>query len=373
VGTLAGGVAHEVNNLMTAVLGFGEYALRGLPADRPERADVEEMVKAGRRAAGITQQLLAFSRRQMLTPQVVDPNAIVADITQMLARLLGSDIELSMRLEPRVGRIRADRGQMEQVLVNLVLNARDAMLSGGRLTITTGEVSVAETDPLHADPGLAIGLYVVVEVTDTGIGMDADTRTRAFEPFFTTKPVGSGTGLGLSTAYGIVSQSGGQITLESVPGSGTTVRFYLPRVSDVADAEQREDMARATGDELVLVVEDEEAVRQLTERILKEAGYHVLVARNGREALEVLEGRGRPVDLVLIDLVMPELGGRELGRRLAGDSKSPPVLYMSGYSGDHIAKHGLLDPGAAFVQKPFGPEELALRVRQALDRARETR
>jgi PAS domain S-box-containing protein len=370
VGTLAGGVAHEVNNMMTAVLGFGEYALRGLTPERPERADVEEMVKAGRRAAGITQQLLAFSRRQMLTPQVIDPNAVVADIAQMLMRLLNADIELSLRLDPRIGRIRADRGQIEQVLVNLALNARDAMLSGGRLSITTGEVTVADpADRLHADTGLALGSYVVVEVTDNGIGMDAETRKHAFEPFFTTKPVGSGTGLGLSTVYGIVSQSGGQVTLESVPSAGTTVRFYLPRVSDVVESERREEIVRATGHEVVLVVEDEEVVRQLAHRILEEAGYKVLLARNGREALELLERPNSRVDLALIDLVMPELGGRELGRRLARDPQSPPVLYMSGYTGEHIAKHGLLDPGAAFVQKPFLPEELARRVRQALDRA----
>jgi PAS domain S-box-containing protein len=372
VGTLAGGVAHEVNNMMTAVLGFGEYALRGLPPERPERADVEEMVKAGRRAAGITQQLLAFSRRQMLTPQVIDPNAVVADIAQMLARLLGADIELGLHLDPSIGRVRADRGQLEQVLVNLVLNARDAMLSGGRLIITTSEVTVAApSDPLHADPGLALGSYVVVEVSDDGVGMDAETRKRAFEPFFTTKPVGSGTGLGLSTVYGIVSQSGGQVTLESVPASGTIVRLYLPQVSDMVEADTREEIPRATGNESVLVVEDEDVVRQLAQRILEEAGYTVMLARNGREGLEVLERRGRSVALVLIDLVMPELGGRELGRRLAHDPKSPPVLYMSGYTGDHIAKHGLLDPGVAFVQKPFQPEELARRVRQAIDRARE--
>ena len=372
VGTLAGGVAHEVNNMMTAVLGFGEYALRGLPPERPERADVEEMVKAGRRAAGITQQLLAFSRRQMLTPQVIDPNAVVADITQMLARLLGSDVELDLRLDPRVGRIRADRGQIEQVLVNIVLNARDAMISGGRLIISSAEVTVAApTDPLHAEHGLGFGSYVVVEVTDNGIGMDPETRRHAFEPFFTTKPVGSGTGLGLSTVYGIVSQSGGQVTLESAPGLGTTVRFYLPRISDVVETESGVEADRATGNEAVLVVEDEDIVRQLTQRVLEEAGYAVLLARNGREALEVLARKGTRVDLVLVDLVMPELGGRELGRRLALDPKSPPVLYMSGYTGEHVAKHGLLDPGAAFVQKPFAPDELARRVRQALDRARQ--
>ena len=372
VGTLAGGVAHEVNNMMTAVLGFGEYALRGLPPERPERADVEEMVKAGRRAAGITQQLLAFSRRQMLTPQVIDPNAVVADITQMLARLLGSDVELDLRLDPRVGRIRADRGQIEQVLVNIVLNARDAMISGGRLIISSAEVTVAApTDPLHVEHGLGFGSYVVVEVTDNGIGMDPETRRHAFEPFFTTKPVGSGTGLGLSTVYGIVSQSGGQVTLESAPGLGTTVRFYLPRISDVLETESGVEADRATGNEAVLVVEDEDIVRQLTQRVLEESGYAVLLARNGREALEVLARKGTRVDLVLVDLVMPELGGRELGRRLALDPKSPPVLYMSGYTGEHVAKHGLLDPGAAFVQKPFAPDELARRVRQALDRARQ--
>jgi two-component system cell cycle sensor histidine kinase/response regulator CckA len=303
----------------------------------------------------------------VLQPAVLDPNAVVGDVAKMLQRLVGDHIELVLRLDAGVGSVVAERSQVDQALVNLVLNARDAMPQGGRVTISTGEVAVMEDrDPLHSDPGLPLGRHVVIEVADTGVGMDATTRSRAFEPFFTTKPVGVGTGLGLSTVYGIVTQSGGAVALDSAPGVGTTVRLYLPRANAAPSTPATTAAVKAGNGETVLVVEDEDIVRRLARRVLEDAGYRVLEARNGKEALAVVDADTAAVDLVLTDLIMPELGGVELGRILASRPRPPRVLYMSAYTREHVVQHRLLDEDIMCVQKPFEVDTLAREVQRAL-------
>lgn len=365
VGSLAGGLAHEVNNMMTAVIGFGGFVLRGLPEDHNNRSDVSEMVKAATRAAGVTRQLLAFTRQQVLQPTVLDLNLVVTDLTRMLSGFLGADVELNVRLDPQIGRVRADRGQLEQVIINLALNARYAMKSGGRLTLTTAVVQLDEPYA-RRHPGTAIepGPYVALSVTDTGGGMDPATRARAFEPFFTTKPVGEGTGLGLSTAYGIVKQSGGYIWLYSEHRHGTSVKVYLPQVGDALSRPSRPLVAPRGEGETILVVEDEEAVRTLARRTLEEAGYDVLEAANGREALRLV--LSAPLDLVLCDVILPEMSGHELGRRMAAVRPEVPVLYMSGYPGLEVVERGLIAHDAPFIEKPFTADGLAQSVRVVL-------
>ena len=365
VGSLAGGLAHEVNNMMTAVIGFGGFVLKGLPEEHPNRADVGEMVKAATRAAGVTRQLLAFTRQQVLQPTVLDLNLVVSDLNRMLSGFLGADVELHVRLDPGTGRVRADRGQLEQVIINLTLNARHAMTSGGRLTLATASVTLDE-GYAGRHPGTAIqpGHYIVLSVTDTGTGMDPATRARAFEPFFTTKPVGQGTGLGLSTAYGIVKQSGGYIWLYSEPGQGTSVKLYLPQVPDPLSRPSRPMVAPRGQGETVLVVEDEEAVRTLARRTLEEVGYEVLEASTGREGLKLL--LSAPVDLVLCDVILPEMSGHELGRRLQVIRPDVPILYMSGYPGLDVVERGLIALDAPFIEKPFTATSLAQSVRGLL-------
>ena len=367
VGNLAGGVAHEVNNMMTAVIGFGGFVLKRLPEDHPSRPDVTEMVKAATRAAGVTRQLLAFTRQQVLQPSVLDINAVITELTRMLGGFLGADIELIVRLDPHTGRVKADRGQLEQVIVNLALNARHAMESGGRLTVATRSV-VLDEEYARRHPGTTIehGQYVVLSVTDTGVGMDAATRARAFEPFFTTKPVGQGTGLGLSTAYGIVKQSGGYLWLYSEPGQGTSVKVYLPQASDQVSPTSHPVVAPRGQGETILVVEDEEAVRTLVHRTLQDAGYHVLVASDGRAALELI--LSAEINLILCDVVLPEMSGHELGRRVGAIRPDTPILYMSGYPGLEVVERGLISPDAPFIEKPFTAEELAKSVRRVLTR-----
>ena len=365
VGNLAGGVAHEVNNMMTAVIGFGGFVLKGLAEDHPRRSDVSEMVKAATRAAGVTRQLLAFTRQQVLQPTVLDVNAVITDLNRMLGGFLGADIELLMRLDPGTGRVRADRGQLEQVVINLALNARYAMEKGGRLRLETSATTLDEGYARgHAGTAIEPGPYAVVSVTDNGAGMDAATRSRAFEPFFTTKPVGQGTGLGLSTAYGIVKQSGGYIWLYSEPGQGTTVKVYLPQVTEPASRPSRPVVPPPGHGERILVVEDEDAVRILTRRTLEEIGYQVLEAANGRTALQmVIDG---DVDLILCDVVLPEMSGHELGRRLSGIRPEVQVLYMSGYPGLEVVERGLITHDAPFIEKPFTADSLARSVRDLL-------
>jgi len=366
VGNLAGGLAHEVNNMMTAVIGFGGFVLKGLPEEHPHRSDVSEMVKAATRAAGITRQLLAFTRQQVLQPSVLDLNGVITDLTRMLSGFLGADIELNVQLDPHAGRVRADRGQLEQVIVNLALNARYAMRSGGRLTLGTSRTMLDDGySRRHSGINIEPGPYVALSVTDTGPGMDAATRARAFEPFFTTKPVGEGTGLGLSTAYGIVKQSGGYIWLYSEPGQGTAVKVYLPQVREPVSRPSRPLTAPRGEGETLLVVEDEDAVRTLARRTLEEAGYRVLVAANGRSALELLAGAD--VDLVLCDVILPEMSGHELGRRIASIRPELPILYMSGYPGLEVVERGLIAQDAPFIEKPFTAAGLANSVRGLLN------
>ena len=370
-GRLAGGMAHEVNNMMTGVLGFSEFLLRSLEEDDPRRAEVQEIIRAGSRASDVTRQLLAFTRQQLLRPEPLDLNAVVRGMEKMLRRSLGEDNVLELRLTEEVGQIRADRGQLEQVLVNLILNARDALRDRGRVTISTARATLDEVyAQAHTGVGIPRGKYVCLAVADTGVGMEAEIQARIFEPFFTTKPVGQGTGLGLSTVYGIVKQSDGFIWCYSEPGKGTTFKIYLPlagtRTTPVP-AERRPVELRG-GNETILVVEDEDVVRTLACRGLREQGYTVLEAKHGREALERVEGNHQPIDLVISDVVMPELGGRELGTRLAVLRPELPILYMSGYTGDDVIQRGLLEPGVPFQQKPFTPEGLARQVREMLDR-----
>jgi PAS domain S-box-containing protein len=370
VGRLAGGVAHEVNNMMTAVLGFGTFAIQDLERGGHPLPEVEEMVKAGRRAAAITQQLLAFSRRQVLQTSILSLEDVVGDLGAMLVKLAGSNRELIIRPADTEGQVRADRGQLEQVVVNLVLNARDATEPGGRIVVETGAVTLDESYlARHEDVTIVARRYAMIAVSDTGAGMTAETRARAFEPFFTTKPVGQGTGLGLSTVYGIVKQSDGYVWVYSEPGMGTTIKVYLPLVGDAptpVEAEVARPLRRGHG--TVLIVEDEDAVRTLAARALGELGYEALQAVDGRAALELLAVRDGRVDLVVTDLVMPRMNGKELGEELLRRYPAIPVLYMSGYTDDDALLRGLVAPDAPFVAKPFTPDTLAGRVQDVLVR-----
>jgi PAS domain S-box-containing protein len=369
VGRLAGGVAHDFNNLLNVITGYGQMLFRRL-TDGPEREKTKAILQAAERAAGLTRQLLAFSRKQVLEPKVLDLNAVVSGMDEMLRRLIGEDIELQTDLAPDLGRTRADPGQIEQVLMNLVVNARDAMPRGGRVTLETGNAEMDETyvrDHLGARPGR----YVSLAVRDTGLGMDAETQKHIFEPFFTTKEKGKGTGLGLATVYGIVKQSEGYIWVDSAPGAGTTVRVYLPLVEGepVAEGPKRPavpEQAPARGTETVLLVEDEEMVRRMTREVLEGAGYHVLEASSGFDALRVSSGHGGRLDLLLTDVVMPGMSGRELAERLAPVRPGMKVLYMSGHTDDAIFHHGVTQAGTGFLQKPFTPEALERRIRELL-------
>lgn len=367
VGRLAGGVAHDFNNILTVISSYAGLSQRGLAADDPLRSDLEEIRKASDRATGLTRQLLAFSRRQVLQPTIIDLNSLVAGIEKMLGRLIGEDVDLRFSAAPDLGRISADPGQIEQVLMNLAVNARDAMPAGGTLTITTGNAELDEDFALsHA--GGRVGPHVVLTVQDTGSGMDPATLDRIFEPFFTTKPIGKGTGLGLATVYGIVKQSGGGIWVESAPGEGATFRVYLPRVEDqavVPPPAQRPERPRG-GSATILLVEDDAAVRQLSLRVLSLEGHRVLVAANGSEALLLCERHRAEISLIVTDVIMPGMSGRELATRIAAFAPNARILFMSGYTDDAIAHHGVLEPGTLLLSKPFTPEVLADRVRDAL-------
>ena len=374
VGRLAGGIAHEVNNLMTAVLGFGSFAIAELPASHPAVPEVEQMIKAGERAATITRQLLAFTRQQVLRPARLDLNDVVRELVPVLKRLIGAEHRLELHLGDDPGEVQADRGQIEQVLVNLALNSRDAMTGGGTVTVSTVTTEL-DDNAVTRHPGIDLrrGRYVLLSVGDTGSGMDEATRTRAFEPFFTTKAVGQGTGLGLSTVYGIVKQSDGYVWLYSEPGLGTTVKVYLPVVETsvaIPEAVVGDAYVSNARGEIVLVAEDEPMVRSLARRTLELHGYRVMEAADGRAALDLLERLGGGVDLVLSDAVMPELSGRALGEIIGSRWPAIPVIYMSGYPGKEVVDRGLVSPDAPFVSKPFTPEALARRTREVLDAAR---
>jgi PAS domain S-box-containing protein len=368
VGRLAGGIAHDFNNLLTAIMGYTELATERLKPEDPTRMELSEIEKAAQRAADLTRQLLAFSRKQVLQPRVVNLNQVVSDTDKMLRRLIGEDIELVTSLKERLSSVRADTGQIEQVLLNLAINSRDAMPRGGKLMIETSEVELDETySEFHFD--VPPGRYVLVAVSDTGTGMDAKTLSHVFEPFFTTKAVGKGTGLGLSTVYGVVKQSGGHVTAYSEPGVGTTFKIYLPRVEDLPEEARGSPRQprQAGGTETILVVEDEEAVRRLACRSLESHGYKVLPAAGASEALLVCEKHAGEIHLMFTDVVMPLLSGRELAQRVAALRPRMKVLFMSGYTDDAIVQHGVLDADTPFLQKPFTPRSLAQKVREVLD------
>jgi CheY-like chemotaxis protein len=367
VGQLAGGIAHDFNNLLTAILGNTQLLLRDLPPGDTKRQDVEEIRKASERAASLTRQLLAYSRRQMLQPEILDLNVVVAEMDRMLRRLIGEHIALNTVLAPELGRVRADPNQIEQVIVNLAVNARDAMPDGGKLTIETANMELDESFA-QAHLGAVPGHYAMVAVTDTGSGMDASVRAHLFEPFFTTKEVGKGTGLGLATVYGIVKQSDGYISVYSEPGRGSSFKVYLPRIQtpqSAATASGKDRLDRGT--ETILVVEDEAAVLALSRRALEMQGYVVLAAADPAAAIRVVERHGGMIHLLLTDVVMPGLSGRELADRLIARRPGLRVLYMSGYPGDAVVQHGALPVGSAFLQKPFSPDGLARKVRDVLD------
>jgi two-component system, cell cycle sensor histidine kinase and response regulator CckA len=368
IGRLAGGIAHDFNNLLTAILGYSELMEAQLPDDEDLRSSLREIHHAGERAAALTRQLLAFSRRQVLQPRLLDLNAVVSEVEKLLRRLIGEDVALVTRLDPALGSIKADPGQLEQVLMNLAVNARDAMPEGGTLTVETANIML-DTGFAMANPGARSGEYAVLTVADTGIGMSDEVRSHVFEPFFTTKERGKGTGLGLATAYGIVKQSDGYITVDSEPGHGTTFRIYFPRAAGAAAASGRGERSALSprGTETILLVEDESGVRRLSRTILEALGYTVLEAASGDEALEIARSHAGEIHLVATDVIMPGMSGRVLWDRwrvLRPDSR---VLFMSGYTDDAIARHGVLEPGIAFLQKPFTPFSLAQKVREVLD------
>jgi PAS domain S-box-containing protein len=363
IGQLAGGIAHDLNNILTAITSFSQFAVASLPADSMARSDVEQVEFAAHRAATLTRQLLAFSRQQVLQPQLLSLNDVVRGMETMMTRLIDATIRIELRLDKSLGLVMADPGQIEQVLLNLVINARDAMPDGGVLTIETSDDGGSPTSD-----GAPHAPRVMLRVSDTGMGMDAETQTRIFEPFFTTKPTGKGTGLGLSTVYGIVSQSHGDVFVKSARGHGSTFTVTLP----LAEGMPEDTNAGSNGTErgishaTILVVEDDASVRRVAQRALELAGYTVHTASNGREALTALGGLGDTVDLVISDFVMPELGGRELARQVAEQWPALPILFMSGYAADPGVQQEIFAPGTLYIEKPFTPSALATRVGEIL-------
>jgi len=368
IGQLAGGVAHDFNNLLTAINGYSGLALQRINDNHPLRGYLEEIKKAGDRAANLTRQLLAFGRKQILQPLPINLNDIVTDMTKLLRRLIGEDVQLTAKLDPALKKIKADPGQIEQVLVNLVVNARDAMPQGGNLTIETATVDLGEEYAgRHVD--VLPGLYVMLAVSDTGTGMDEATQARIFDPFFTTKAKGKGTGLGLSTVYGIVKQSGGNLWVYSEPGHGTTFKVYLPQLATAPEKLEVKEAESALpgGSETILLVEDEDVVRGLAQKILEQSGYKVLAASRGDEAIRLGAESSEAIHLLLTDVVMPETSGKEVADRLRELLPGLRVVFMSGYTDEAIVHHGVLDSNVEFIEKPFTPNALARKVREALD------
>jgi PAS domain S-box-containing protein len=367
IGQLAGGVAHDFNNLLTVISGYSNLLLRSLGEDH-QRQKVEEIKKASERAAALTRQLLAFSRKQVLQPTVLNLNDIILDMDKLLRRLIGEDLDVLTAMGDELWQVKADAGQIEQVLMNLAVNARDAMPSGGKLTIETANVYL-EHDYSSQHIAVQPGPYVMLAVSDDGCGMDKETQAHIFDPFFTTKELGKGTGLGLSTVYGIVKQSGGNIEVYSEAGKGTTFKIYLPQVCEAI--EQREETPARTamqaGTESILLVEDDDILRQLVRVVLESNGYRVLVAAHGGEALQISESYQGLIHLLVTDVVMPEMGGRKIAECLAQSRPGMKVLYMSGYTDKSIVHHGMLEKGVAFLEKPFTPDALARKVRGVLD------
>jgi CheY-like chemotaxis protein len=370
VGTLAGGVAHDFNNLLTVIISYTDLLLREAGPDSSMRTDLVQVKEAAGRAATMTKQLLAFSRRQVLQPKVIDLGLIVDGIRDLLRRMISEDIELQARTHQPLARVKADPGQIEQVLMNLAVNARDAMPAGGVLTIETANETLSAGDPRLRDM-MPPGPWVRLSVRDTGVGMDEQTQARIFEPFFTTKEPGKGTGLGLSTVYGIVKQSGGFVWVSSAVGAGTTFDIYLPSVEEVATPAEAAPTAVGGGSETILLVEDEAPVRSLARRCLERHGYRIIEAGGSPEALALAARHHGAIDLLLTDVVMPQGNGRELAERLRALRPEIRVLYMSGYTDDGVVRRAGVTPGSELLEKPFTPDGLARKVRQVLDRARE--
>jgi len=366
VGRLAGGIAHDFNNLLMVISGYTEVVLGQMDEAHPMQAKARAIQQASDRATMLTRQLLAFSRKQMLELKVVEVNTIVEDMERLLRPLIGENVELTAKLAPDAGRTRADAGQLEQVLMNLVVNSKDAMPQGGRIMMETRSVALDES---HRGEQTFIrpGSYVMLSVSDNGLGMDKETQSRIFEPFFTTKEKGKGTGLGLSTVYGIVKQSGGYILVQSEVGRGTTFNIYLPRVQEAVETHGAAPAARAAdgGTETVLLVEDEESVRQLVRETLEARGYHVLEAENGQAGLTAVAAHSGAIDLLITDVVMPEMGGHELAERLLKERPGIKVIYLSGYTEEALVE-GNIDAGKAFLQKPFTLQTLSRKVREVL-------
>ena len=367
VGQLAGGIAHDFNNLLTVITGYSDLLLIRHSLDDVAREKIQEIKSAGVRATSLTRQLLAFSRKQVLQPVVLDVNTLVEGIGKMLERLIGEHIEVTTLLRPGVAKINADPGQIEQVLINLVVNARDAMPIGGRIAVETANVEL-DSEYAKVNAPVKPGRYVMLSVTDNGTGMDSETQQRIFEPFFTTKEVGKGTGLGLSTVYGIVKQSGGSISMHSEVGKGTTFKIYLPRADDqcATPVSRQDPLEPINGTETILVVEDEEMVRKLAREVLDERGYRVLEAANGDEAIKICHEYENPIHLVLTDVVMPGMSGREVAQAIKTAHPEAAVLYMSGYTDDAIVRHGVLEPGINFIEKPFTSQALVSKVMSVL-------
>ncbi len=368
IGQLAGGIAHDFNNLLTVIEGYTELLFSSILETEPAYNFTKQIKKASDRATALTRQLLAFSRRQILQPKNIDLNVLVTDMGVLLKRLIGEDIELSTVLNPEIGSIKADRSQMEQVLMNLAVNARDAMPEGGQLIIETSKVSLDAQFEWHHS-GLLKGNYVVLSISDTGVGMDEETKEHVFEPFFTTKEKAKGTGLGLATVYGIVKQSGGHIWVDSQKGKGTTFKIYLPMIKSRKKSSKTDSpiSENKSGTETILVVEDEFMVRELVCDSLKNSGYTILEASNGKEAIEIFNNNSKKIDLILTDVIMPSMSGRKMVEILQEKYPGINALYMSGYTDDAIIKHGVLEPGMAYIQKPFSPKALIQKVQEVLE------
>jgi two-component system cell cycle sensor histidine kinase/response regulator CckA len=368
VGRLAGGVAHDFNNLLTVITGYSDMLLASSDLKPPQRTALEEIRRSAERGGALTHQLLAFSRRQPLEARMVRINELILQIEKLLRRLIGEDIELVTIPAASQDIVEADPGRLEQVIMNLVVNARDAMPNGGKLTIETGTAHLSEVFSAK-QLGVSPGRYVVISISDTGIGMDETTQSHLFEPFFTTKNPGRGTGLGLATAYGIIRQSGGAIQITSQLGQGTTVRIYLPPAATKAPAAEKgaQKAGKLTGKETILLVEDEARVRKLIVDVLTARGYQVLEATRGEEAMRLCKAHGGVIDMAVVDVVMPEINGPDLVRQLVPLRPRMLVLYISGYTDEAIVHHGIPESGAAFLQKPFLPDALARKVREVLD------